>query len=164
MTQSAGQVRIIGIAPSGLPIATTPDLRIEVCQADGSWIPLRGVCSIDIRIRRDEIITAAMDIELAWVELINPMVIIRPSSLLERARWWWRVTRVRWQQRRAWTRKASHVEHEGVQAAPHSARDRSADGWAPAWWLRNVDRHIDGRGDADEGKPCALHREPLAAD
>lgn len=67
-----------------------PDLIIEVRQADGTWIPLRGVCSADIRMRANEIVTATMEVEICGIDAgaINAVAWSDPRTRWQRFRLW----------------------------------------------------------------------------
>lgn len=80
---NAGFVRFKGSGqPGGYALVAT-DVEIQVCQQDGTWIPLRGVCSAKFDIRPDAFVTAEMVVEVGELNLES----IRVSCLV-RATWW----------------------------------------------------------------------------
>ena len=90
---SAGFVRFKGKGQRGYPLVPY-DLEISVCQRDGTWIPLRGVCRAKFEIRPDEMVTAEMVVEVGELDLEAI-----PIAYLVRRTWrhcliWW--LRRRW--------------------------------------------------------------------
>lgn len=82
-----GMVRIVGAASvPDMPLAPW-DCRIEVCQDDGTWVQMRGLCSARIHIDPAEIVTAHLVIEPGCIELTNMMV---GGMQLDKFAGWWR--------------------------------------------------------------------------
>lgn len=92
MIATPGLIRIRG---TGRPLLAGEDIQIECQQGDGSWLPLRGVCSARIAISADELVLATVEIEIGVVELdgVTPNVIV------------WRDRRSRWQRLISWVRR-----------------------------------------------------------
>lgn len=88
MSGRAGTVRIVGRAEGDVPLAPH-ECVVEVRQADGSWAPLRGVCSVEVHARPDELVTAHLVIEPTEVELVDMMV--GRMQVASYASWWRRL-------------------------------------------------------------------------
>ena len=61
-----GFVRIRG---AGAPYLIPDDLKFEVQQRDGAWIPLRGVCEWNMKITPGEVVSAMVLLELGELDL-----------------------------------------------------------------------------------------------
>jgi hypothetical protein len=69
-----GLVRIVGESRTpGMPVVGA-ECRVDVCQEDGTWVQMRGVCAVRVDIAADEIVTAHLVIEPGSVEWVNAMV------------------------------------------------------------------------------------------
>ncbi len=89
MNTGAGFVRFVGSGENGCPLVTD-DLRIEVCQADGSWIPLRGVCRAKFDLLPGQITTAELTLEVGGLDL-QGIAVVRVGYHVTRWRrfvWW----------------------------------------------------------------------------
>lgn len=91
MIAEPGFLRIRG---TGKPHLAPMDVKVEAQMEDGRWLPLRGVCSVDIRLRRDELTTAVILFELGALDLEE----LVPNSVQ------WVAPRSAWQRFVAWLR------------------------------------------------------------
>lgn len=67
-----GAVRVRAAAPDGHIFASALDASVDVQQADGSWLPMRGVYSATVTIEPGSIVSAALHVELAMIEFVAP--------------------------------------------------------------------------------------------
>lgn len=97
-----GYLRISGEGAGGgfFPL-TGQDVRVEALQADGSWLPVRGLVSARINVAADQMVTATLELEVGFIDLRQFLVAhaVHPTWW-RRLLWWWRRTtrrlRVRW--------------------------------------------------------------------
>lgn len=84
----AGQVRISGQSPVPGMALTSMDLRLDVFQADGTTIPLRGVVNASLEMSPSSMVEAVVTLEIEAIDVADPAVVaIRqyvPESPTER--------------------------------------------------------------------------------
>jgi hypothetical protein len=83
-----GLVRIVGAPPTEDESLAPGDLRVEVSQADGTWVPLACAVSITVEMNAYSMVMATIVVEPSAVELVNMLGFMR---LAERPSWWKRL-------------------------------------------------------------------------
>lgn len=89
--ENAGFIRFNGSGRDGFPLVSD-DMTFEVCQADGTWIPLQGVCHVKFDIAAAQIVTADVVLEIGGLDIGNVPVsrYIVPSRWQRFVRWFHR--------------------------------------------------------------------------
>lgn len=64
------RIRVMPVVAGRLPDAS--DVSVEVQQADGSWVPLRGVVSAKIAVKGGAMINSWLHVELAELDITAP--------------------------------------------------------------------------------------------
>lgn len=91
-----GYIRITGTGHGdGEYPLTGEDIRVDALQADGSWLEIKGVCSVKVCMAAGEMVTATLVMEPHWLGMSQVLV----ASALAPTRWnrlrrWWRRTRL----------------------------------------------------------------------
>lgn len=85
---SAGTLRIVGTPTTPGDPLLPYECRVEAC-VDGVWTPLRGICSIEIHVADDQIVTAHLVIEPT--ELVITEAMVGKMQLARHAGWWRRL-------------------------------------------------------------------------
>jgi hypothetical protein len=72
--EHVGFLRVVG---RGRPLLCSDDLTIEFCQRDGSWFPLRGVTSLSIKLRPNQLVNARIEVELTVLDIVADRVALK---------------------------------------------------------------------------------------
>lgn len=97
-------MRVFGARTDG-PLAAQ-DLQLEVCERDGTWIPLRGITQFRVEVLPNELVRAhEVNIELWMLQVAVPLSQLRTFGVQPfEARDWYVVLRMLAQDVAAWWR------------------------------------------------------------